>query len=55
MICEDCGRVTDFNLPCFDEQLSDAIGSDFTSYELKVRYVCDECKSHGGEYARKSV
>ena len=45
MICEDCGQVRDFDLSGFDKQLSDAIGSDFSSYELKVRYVCDECKS----------
>ena len=45
MICEDCGQVRDFNLMGFDKQLSDAIGSDFSSYELKVRYLCDECKS----------
>ena len=45
MICEDCGQVRDFNLMGFDKQLSDAIGSDFSSYELKVRYLCDECKN----------
>ena len=45
LICEECGKVTDFDLCNFDKQLSDAIGSDFSSYELKVRYVCDECKS----------
>ena len=47
MICECCGKVSDFNLRNFDKQLSDAIGSDFSSYELKVRYTCDECRSHG--------
>ena len=45
LICEGCGKVTDFDLCNFDKQLSDAIGSDFSSYELKVRYVCDECRS----------
>lgn len=44
MICEKCGSVRDFNLRNFDKQLSDAIGSEFNSYELKVRYVCDECR-----------
>ena len=47
MICESCGNVRDFNLRNFDKQLSDAIGSDFSSYELKVRYLCDECKAEG--------
>ena len=45
MICEECGNVKDFNLRDFDKQLSDAIGSDFNSYELKVRYLCDKCKA----------
>mgnify|MGYP003312126759 CR=1 FL=1 len=45
MICEECGKVRDFNLSDFDKQLSDAIGSEFSSYELKVRYVCEECKA----------
>ena len=45
MICEECGGVKDFNLHNFDKQLSEAIGSDFNSYELKVRYLCDDCKS----------
>ena len=46
MICEECGKVKDFNLSNFDKQLSDAIGSDFNSYELKVRYTCGKCKAH---------
>ena len=45
MICEDCGGVEDFNLINFDKMLSDAIGSEFNSYELKVRYLCDACKA----------
>ena len=51
MICEECGKVKDFNLKDFDKQLSDAIGSDFNSYELKVRYLCDECRSHKSKCA----
>jgi len=49
MICEGCGHVRDFNLHNFDKQLSDAIGSEFSSYELKVRYLCDDCKSRVGK------
>ena len=51
MICEECGKVRDFNLMNFDKQLSEAIGSAFNSYELKVRYTCDECKARGKECA----
>ena len=45
MICEECGGIRDFNLRNFDEQLSEVIGSEFNSYELKVRYLCDDCKA----------
>ena len=51
MICEDCGVVRDFNLKNFDKMLSDAIGSEFNSYELKVRYLCDACLAHKKECA----
>ena len=45
LLCESCGRVRDFSLENFDNLISDAIGSDFNSYELKVRYLCDACKA----------
>ena len=51
MICEECGKVRDFDLRNFDKQLSEAIGSEFSSYELKVRYTCDECKAREKECA----
>ena len=51
MICEECGVVRDFNLRNFDKMLSDAIGSEFNSYELKVRYLCDACKAREKECA----
>ena len=50
MICGECGVVRDFNIKNLDKMLSDAIGSDFDSYELKVRYLCDACT----EKARKT-
>ena len=51
MICEECGKVRDFDLKNFDKQLSEAIGSEFSSYELKVRHTCDECKTREKECA----
>ena len=49
MICEDCGEIKDFNLNDFDSMISEAIGSEFNSYELKVRYICDACRARGGK------
>lgn len=45
-ICVGCGRVWDFDFPEFAEKLSSLIGRDVSSYELKVRTVCDECSSN---------
>jgi len=45
LLCEACGKVRDFALDGFDKLISDAIGSEFNSYELKVRYRCDDCRS----------
>ena len=45
LLCERCGVVKDFNIDNLHGQISDAIGADFDSYELKVRYLCDDCKA----------
>ena len=49
MICEDCGEIKDFSLDDFDNMISEAIGSKFNSYELKVRYTCDACRARCGK------
>ena len=45
LLCERCGTVRDFNIDNLAGQISDVIGSDFNSYELKVRYLCDACRA----------
>ena len=43
LLCEKCGRVWDFEIDGFDDIIASATGTDFDSYELKVRHVCGEC------------
>ena len=45
MVCTECGRMWDFNIANLDGMISDAVGRDFTSYELKVRILCKKCES----------
>ena len=45
LVCESCERVWDFNIEGFDGILSDTLGIDFSSYELKVRCLCDKCRA----------
>ena len=44
LICERCETVVDFNIDGFDGILSDTIGNSFSSYELKVRHICQRCR-----------
>ena len=45
LLCEGCGVVRDFDIDNLAGQISEVIGSDFDSYELKVRYLCDSCRA----------
>ena len=45
MVCELCDMVWDFNIDGFDAIISESIGRDFSSYELKVRCICDKCRA----------
>ena len=45
MVCTECGKMWDFNIANLDGMISDAVGQDFTSYELKVRILCKKCES----------
>ncbi len=44
LICERCGGVRDFTIEDLGGLISDAVGSEYSSYELKVRYRCASCK-----------
>ncbi len=44
LICEGCGGIRDFTIGNLDGLISDAVGSEYSSYELKVRYRCALCE-----------
>ena len=45
LFCSQCLRVRDFTLPDFERTLTELADSQIESYELKVRYVCPECRA----------
>ena len=45
MICKMCKIVSDIDVPDLLEKMKELSGVEVESYELKLRYVCDECKS----------
>ncbi len=44
LLCDSCGKITDFRLPGLGESLEKALGDEPESYELTVHYICPECK-----------
>ena len=43
-VCINCGKMCDFDIDNLNGLISEAIGQEFASYELKVRVLCDKCK-----------
>ena len=44
LFCTVCGAVEDFLVPGLEKSLEDIIKQSYSSYELKVRYICDGCR-----------
>lgn len=46
LICIECNKISDIAIPELYEKLCDLVGERIDSYELKIRYVCDECRKN---------
>ena len=44
LVCKRCGKLADVTLEDLTASLKKQIGSDFLSYDLKVFYICPECR-----------
>ena len=45
MVCIKCGRLTDVKLPDFIEEIERNSGEKIISYDLRIRYICPECRN----------
>lgn len=45
LFCSVCGKVTDILFSDLTEQIESQIESSIEFYELRVRYICPECKA----------
>ena len=45
LVCIGCDKMTDFDLPELDREISERLGEPIDSFELKIRYVCPDCKA----------
>ena len=45
LVCQRCGRLADMSFEDMTEALSAQLSCDILSYDLKVSYVCPECRA----------
>ena len=45
MVCIKCGRLADVKLPDFTEEIERNSGGKIVSYDLRIRYICPECRN----------
>lgn len=44
LVCQRCGKLTDISFDDLTASLSRQLGEDFLSYDLKVFYLCPDCR-----------
>lgn len=44
LICQVCGKLADLHLADLTDQLQQQLDIPFLSYDLKLIYICDECR-----------
>lgn len=43
LICRECGRLKDINIPNLGRMIREATGEQILSLDLNAYYMCDEC------------
>lgn len=44
LVCRHCGRILDVRFADLTAPLRDQLGEDFLFYDLKVYYLCQDCR-----------
>ena len=44
LICARCGKLSDISLPDLTELLRKNVGEGFLTYDLRVSYLCEDCR-----------
>ena len=48
LVCKECGKLLDVDLGDLTAQLEQKAGTAILSYDLKLVYLCDECRKKKG-------
>ncbi len=46
LVCQRCGKLADAQFADLTQSLHDQVGDAFLAYDLKVFYICPECKQN---------
>ena len=44
LVCQKCGKLADISFEDLTASLRSQLGEDFLSYDLKVFYLCPDCR-----------
>lgn len=45
LICDMCGKVTDFPIKDIEELLINELNEQLISYDVNAHYICEECRN----------
>lgn len=45
LVCKKCGRISDIRFDDMTDQIRQKTGEEFLFYDLKVFYICPECRA----------
>lgn len=45
LVCSRCGKIADISFDDLTSSLKNAVGDAFLSYDLKIFYLCPECRN----------
>ena len=46
LVCRKCGKLTDITLQDLTESIQEQLGVPMLSYDLKINYICEECRKN---------
>ena len=55
LVCNRCGKLTDISFDDISSSLKNQLGQDFLFYDLKVYYVCPDCRAKAEHGNAKTI
>lgn len=49
LVCQKCGALSDVTLQDLTKTLEQQVGQEILSYDLKINYICPECRNKKGD------